>query len=93
MNKITDKIYHGCETRYANDERKLIDFEKCEKCQVSTSEPFWKKPTECCMETRNLTKKRQLDRLKLIIKLIHKSIYSVIKFLNKIEQKLIVYTI
>ena len=60
MNKITDKIYHGCETRYANDERKLIDFEKCEKCQVSTSEPFWKKPTECCMETRNLTKERQL---------------------------------
>ena len=60
MNKITDKIYHGCQTRYANDERKLINFEKCKKCQVSTSESFWKKPTECCMETRNLTKKRQL---------------------------------
>ena len=32
MNKITDKIYHGSQTRYANGERKLIDFEKCEKC-------------------------------------------------------------
>lgn len=53
MNKITDKIYHGCQTRYANGERKLIHF-------VSTSEPFWKKPTECCMEIRNSTKKREL---------------------------------
>ena len=60
MNKITNKIYHGCQTRYANGERKLIDFEKCEKYLMPTSEPFWKEPTDCRMQTRNSTKKRQL---------------------------------
>ena len=30
--QITDKIYHGSATRYANGERKLINFEKCERC-------------------------------------------------------------
>ena len=28
--QITDKIYHGCATRYSNGERKVIDFEKGE---------------------------------------------------------------
>ena len=40
MNVITDKIYHGCATGYLNGERKLIDFEKCEKCLVPALEPF-----------------------------------------------------
>ena len=61
MNKITDKIYHGCATRYANGERKLIDFEKCDMCLVPMSDPFWKEPTDIYrMQTRNSTKKRQL---------------------------------
>ena len=45
--QITDKIYHECATRYSNGERKLIDFEKCERCLIPTSKPFWK-------ETRTL---------------------------------------
>ena len=28
---ITDKIYHGCATRYTNGKRKLIDFENGER--------------------------------------------------------------
>ena len=30
--QITDKIYQGCATRYSDDKRKLIDFEKGERC-------------------------------------------------------------
>ena len=61
MNKITNKIYHSCATHYANGERKLIDFEKCNMCLVPMSDPFWKKPTDIyCMQTRNSTKKREL---------------------------------
>ena len=54
-----DKIYHGCATRHANGERKLIDFEKCAMCLVPTSDPFWKEPTDIYrMQARNSTKKR-----------------------------------
>ena len=61
MNKITDKIFHGCSTRYANGERKLIDFEKCDMCLVPTSDLFWKEPTDIYrMQTRNSTKRREL---------------------------------
>ena len=61
MNKITNKIYHSCATHYANGERKLIDFEKCNMCLVPMSDPFWKEPTDIyCMQTRNSTKKREL---------------------------------
>ena len=38
--KVTDKIYHGCATRYANGKKKLIDFEKGERCISATSYPF-----------------------------------------------------
>ena len=59
--RITDKIYHGCATRYANAKRKLIDFEKCERCLIPTSNPFWKEPSDTYrMQTRNSTKRRQL---------------------------------
>ena len=59
MKIITDKIYHGCVTRYTNDERKPIDFEKCDMCLVPTPDPFWKEPTNIYrMKTRNSTKKR-----------------------------------
>ena len=61
MNKITDKIYHSCATRYANGERKLIDFEKYDMYLVPTSDPFWKEPTSFYrMQPRNSTKKREL---------------------------------
>ena len=40
--RVTDKIYHGCTTRFANGERKLIDFEKCERCLILTSNCFLK---------------------------------------------------
>ena len=43
--KITDKIYHGCATRYSNGERKLIDFKKGERCICATSYPFWREST------------------------------------------------
>ena len=59
--KITDKIYHGCMWRYANGERKLIDFEKGERCICATSNSFWKEPRDYyCMQTRKSTKNRQL---------------------------------
>ena len=60
--QITDKIYHGCSTRYSNGKRKLIDFEKGEKCLIPTSFPFWSKeiPTDWCLQMRSSTKKRQL---------------------------------
>lgn len=35
--KITDKMYHGCAAHYA---KKLIDFEKGERCICATSYPF-----------------------------------------------------
>ena len=58
---ITDKIYHGCATRYSNGERKLIDFEKGERCIYATSNPFWKEPNTCYrMKRRKSTKNRQL---------------------------------
>ena len=40
---ITDKIYHGYSTRYTSGERKLIDFEKGERCICAKSYPFWRK--------------------------------------------------
>ena len=59
--RIKDKIYHGCSTRYASSERKLIDFEKRERCLLPTSEPFWKQSSDTYrMQTWNSTKKRQL---------------------------------
>ena len=59
---ITDKIYSGCATRYKNYERKLINFEKGEKCLMPKSCPFWSEdiPLNCTMQTRSSTKKRQL---------------------------------
>ena len=30
--QITEKIYQGCATRYSDGKRKLIDFEKGERC-------------------------------------------------------------
>ena len=58
---ITDKIYHGCATRYANGERKLIDYEKGERCIYAKLYPFWRKPnTSYRMQTRKSTKNRQL---------------------------------
>lgn len=35
--KIMDKIYHGGAWRYANRERKLINFKKGERCIAATS--------------------------------------------------------
>ena len=59
--RITNEIYHGCTTRYANGKRKLIDFCKCERCLIPTSNPFWKQPSDSyLMQTTNSTKKRQL---------------------------------
>ena len=59
--KITDKIYHGCATRYSNREKKLIDFEKGERCVCATSYPFWREPNTCYrMQTRESTKNKQL---------------------------------
>ena len=59
--KVTDKIYHGCATRYANGKKKLIDFEKGERCICATSYPFWRKPnTLYRMQKRKSTKNRQL---------------------------------
>ena len=62
--QITDRIYQVCATRCSNGERILIDFEKGERCLILTSQPFWSKeiPTDCCLQTRNSTKKRQLIR-------------------------------
>ena len=59
--KITDKIYHGCATRYSNGEGKLIDFEKEERCICATSYPFCRETNTCNrMQTRESTKNRQL---------------------------------
>ena len=59
--KVTDKIYEGCATRYSNGERKLIDFEKGERCICATSYPFWRESNTCYrMQTRESTKNRQL---------------------------------
>ena len=57
-----DKIYHSYATRYANGKRKLIDFEKCKKCLLPMSEPFWKHPDTKgdCVQMRNSTEKRIL---------------------------------
>ena len=44
--RVTDKIYHGSTTPYANRERKLIDFEKYGRCLIPTAKPFWKQPLE-----------------------------------------------
>ena len=56
--RITDKIHPGCATRYANGERKLIDFERY---LIPTLNPFWKQPSGTYrMQTKNSTKKRQL---------------------------------
>ena len=57
-----DKIYHSYATRYANGERKLIDFQKYKKCLFAMSEPFWKHPDTKgrCVQTRNSTEKRIL---------------------------------
>ena len=59
--RITNKIYDGCATRYANGKRKLIDFEKCGRYLLPTSEPFWEQLSDTHrMQTRNSTKKRPL---------------------------------
>ena len=58
--QITDKIYHGCASRYSNGARKLIDFEKCERCLIPTSKSFWKETTDIRMQIRNSTKKDNL---------------------------------
>ena len=56
---ITDKIYHGCATRYKNGKRNLINFEKDEKCLIPTSCLFWSEDiqVDCTMQTRSSTKK------------------------------------
>ena len=41
--QISDKIYHGCATRYSDGERKLIDFGKGERCSIPTSQPTGQK--------------------------------------------------
>ena len=38
--KLTDRIYHGCYTRYANGEGKLIDLKKDERYICVTKNPF-----------------------------------------------------
>ena len=59
--RVTDKIYYGCATCYANGERKMIASEKYERCLIPTANPFWNQPLETNrMQTRNSTKKRQL---------------------------------
>ena len=60
--QITDKIYHGCATRCSNRKRKLFDFEKGKLCLIPMSQPSLSKeiPTDCCLQTRSSTKKRQL---------------------------------
>ena len=72
--KLTDRIYHGCYTRYANGERRLIDFEKGERCICATKNPFWKWPLDdkLKMQTRRETKNRQL--IKGPVKYVHKNL-------------------
>ena len=41
---VTDKIYHDCAVGYANSERKLIDYGKCESCLMPTDDSFWTEP-------------------------------------------------
>ena len=58
QSRITDKIYHGCAIRYANGEKKLIDFERY---LLPALNSFWKQPLGTYqMQTKNSTKKRQL---------------------------------
>ena len=63
--QIMNKIYHGCTTHYANGKRKLIDFVKCERSLLPTSESFWKQPdTEGCRllhANEELNKKENID--------------------------------
>ena len=40
--KLTDRIYHGCYTSYANGERKLFNFEKTKRCICATKNPLKK---------------------------------------------------
>ena len=61
LGSVTNKIYHGCAIGYANRERKLIDFEKSERCLLPTDDPFWMETWK--MQTRNSEKNRQLLHL------------------------------
>lgn len=51
LRSVTNKIYHGCAIGYANRERKLIDFEKSERCLLPIDDPFWMETWK--MQTRN----------------------------------------
>ena len=44
---VIDKIYHGCPACYSHGKRRLIDFEKGERCICATSNTFWKEPNTC----------------------------------------------
>lgn len=78
--KITDKMYHGCAAHYA---KKLIDFEKGERCICATSYPFWREPDSFYpIQERESTENRQL--IKGPIEYVWK--FTIIDYLNKIKQ-------
>ena len=60
---ITNKIYHGCAIGCANEEKKLIDFGKGDRCLLPTNDPLWMEPRNLEMQTRNSEKKRPLLHL------------------------------
>ena len=62
--QITEKIYQGCATRYSDGKRKLIDFEKGERCSIPMSKAFWSEniSTDCRFQTGSSTKKKQFIR-------------------------------
>ena len=61
-------IYHSCELVNVDGTRKLIDFERGERCIRARDYPFWKRLEDCehiDVRTRSVVKR---DRLKKVDK-------------------------
>ena len=46
------KIYHVCSLKNVDGTRKLIEFERGERCICASNYLFWKRPQDC--ETRSV---------------------------------------
>ena len=59
--QFTDKIYHGCATRYLNGKGKLIDLEKCEICLIPMQNHYGK--NQWALEYKQGAKQKKKDKL------------------------------
>ena len=61
-------IYHSCGLINVDGTRKLIKFQRSERCVYATYKPFWKTPQDCenvGVKTRTAANKGRLNKASL----------------------------